>query len=224
MVDFQQSYDRWYIAHVRKRKGEAARRLVDALGHAEKLFVENVWFPAFEELNDLHPEYEVSDFKDGTRFIDFAYIKNGIRLAIEIDGFKSHAADLNRWQFSDSRMRQNHLILDGWSILRFSYDDMKDKPMTCIQLLRQFMGSRRLLPDYGDGNSNRLLEREVLRLALHLGRPIKPIDIQTSLQIGRRKTESVLSRLQAGGYLSPLGDGPRNCLYELNRQQLRHML
>jgi hypothetical protein len=117
--------------HLLERQGENKRRLEQGIGHAEKLFLEAVWYPAFHEMDGLYPEYEIADFRDGVRFLDFAYLKAGLRLAIEIDGYRAHSADLSRWQFSDSLMRQNHLILDGWKLLRFSYDDIKEKPRMC---------------------------------------------------------------------------------------------
>ncbi|MGO4549093.1 hypothetical protein AB4Z29_30325 [Paenibacillus sp. 2TAB23] len=139
-MSFHAIHERWLGVHLTEREGESKRRLLQGHGHAEKLFLEAVWFPAFFELEGLAPEYEIADFRDGIRFLDFAYIKNGLRLAIEIDGYRSHAAETSRWQFSDSLMRQNHLILDGWKLLRFSYDDIKEKPRMCQQLLQQFMG------------------------------------------------------------------------------------
>jgi very-short-patch-repair endonuclease len=60
-------------------------------------------------------------------FIDFAFIRGHVRLAIEIDGYGPHLQKITRSQFSDQWIRQNHLMLDGWKLLRFSFDDVKDK-------------------------------------------------------------------------------------------------
>ena len=83
----------------------------------------------------LYPEFEVKDFRDGTRYIDFAYIRQGLKLAIEIDGYTTHASQISRTQFSDGLIRQNDLMIDGWKILRFSYDDVKDRPRMCEQII-----------------------------------------------------------------------------------------
>ncbi|MFX3636311.1 MAG: DNA-binding response regulator [Candidatus Pristimantibacillus sp.] len=216
-MTFNSLHEKWLTAHLKQRKGESWRRLVDGHGHAEKLFLEAVWYAAFRQFEHLHPEYEVSDFRDGTRFIDFAYIRHSLRLAIEIDGFQTHAANINRWQFSDSRIRQNHLIIDGWTILRFSYDDIKDKPMMCIQLLQQFMGSR--LPEQSiDTNVTNLLENEIIRLALHLGRPLKPVDVRKHLQISKQKTSTIICAMVKSHKLLPDGTGTQRVYsYKLNR-------
>lgn len=95
ILSFQAAYGNWLEKHLKERKGEEKRRLADGHGHAEKLFLERVWYPAMKQLNDLHPEYKVADFKDGARFLDSAFLKAPLRLAIEIDGFRSHAADIS---------------------------------------------------------------------------------------------------------------------------------
>lgn len=41
------------------------------------------WRPSFQTFDHLHPEYEVFDYKDGYRYIDFTYILPYVRLAIE---------------------------------------------------------------------------------------------------------------------------------------------
>lgn len=136
-MGFKEAYDDFLKCHVqKKRKGERLRRLQEGHGHAEKLFfIEGVWWPSFGHFNHLHPEYEVFDFKDGFRYLDFAYIRPSFRVAMEIDGFGPHMRNSNRWQFSDQWQRQNHLVIDGWHILRFSHDDVKEKnPGTASRL------------------------------------------------------------------------------------------
>lgn len=44
-------------AALRKRKGEARRRLAEGHSHAEKLMLQHIWHPAFGHFNHLHPEY-----------------------------------------------------------------------------------------------------------------------------------------------------------------------
>lgn len=61
--------------HARKRKGERLRRLVDGHGHAERLFLKQVRWRALGEFQYLQPEFEVKDFRDGTRYIDFTFIR-----------------------------------------------------------------------------------------------------------------------------------------------------
>jgi hypothetical protein len=164
-LDFIEAYHTFLREHARSRQGERFRRLTEGHGFAEKLFAEQVWWPAFGNFDDLHPEYEISDFRDGSRFLDFAWLRNTVRLAIEIDGFGPHSQKISRSQFSDQWMRQNHLIIDGWKVVRlFSYDDVKERPRMCEQLIQQFMGKWfGHKPVYHKRISSE--EKEIIRLA-----------------------------------------------------------
>ncbi len=137
---FDHAHQRWMQEHIRAAKGERKRKLLEGLSFAENLFVRQ-WWEAFGNFDHLHPQYEVRDFKDGVRFIDFAYIHAGVRLCIEIDPFGTHAPrNLSRWDYDDGLDRHNDLVLDEWRVLRFSLDQLKEKPRKCQQKLQQCLG------------------------------------------------------------------------------------
>ncbi|WP_246096179.1 DNA-binding response regulator [Paenibacillus sinopodophylli] len=219
-MSFHAIHKQWLDKHLMERKGDSKRRLEQGHGHAEKLFLENVWLPAFHELDGLVPEYEIADFRDGIRYLDFAYIKNGVQLAVEIDGFRSHATETSRWQFSDSLMRQNHLVLDGWKLLRFSYDYIKEKPRMCQQLLQQFMG-RSLIGRKQETSAERFLQLEVIRYAIHSQLHIRPSDVIRLLKIDKRNAQKLLHSMVNKQLLLPAGKGTQRVrCYKLNPQQL----
>lgn len=56
-------------------------------------------------------------------FIDVAFPR--IRLAIEIDGRAHHSDSV---AFQRDRRRQNDLVAAGWTVLRFTWDDLIDRP------------------------------------------------------------------------------------------------
>ncbi len=56
-------------------------------------------------------------------FIDIAFTR--IRLAIEIDG-RLHETDPDIFQ--NDRLRQNALVAEGWTVLRFTYRMLVDDP------------------------------------------------------------------------------------------------
>jgi hypothetical protein len=201
-MDFLPAYERFLHHHQSRRIGERLRRLTEGHGYAEKLFLELVWWPAFREYDHLHPEYEVSDFRDGTRFIDFALLRPPVRLAIEIDGYGPHHLKLSRQQFSDQLIRQNHLIIDGWKVLRFSLDDVKERPRMCEQLVQQFMG-RWLGGKMTNLQRLTLEEKEVMRLAIRLKRSIKTSDVCSLLEVEQQKARKLLSRLLQKELLEP---------------------
>ena len=47
------------------------------------------------------------------------------KIAIEIDGFAYHS---DRARYQQDRNRQNLLVLDGWTVLRFTWEDITDRP------------------------------------------------------------------------------------------------
>ena len=138
-MGFEEEYQSFMDSHLQARTGERLRRLQEGHNHVEMLFLKQVWWPSFNHFQYLHPEYEVNDFKDGNRYLDFAYIRPAIKICFEIDGYGPHLRNITRWQFSDSLERQNQLVIDGWTVIRFSYDQVKEKPRRCQQIVQQVM-------------------------------------------------------------------------------------
>jgi hypothetical protein len=221
MSTFETAYAQWLAAHQTARAGERFRRLVEGHSHAEQLFLEQVWYPIFQHLEDLHPEYEVGDYKEGTRFLDFAFLRAPIRLAIEIDGYGPHLSKISRWQFSDQLMRQNSLIIEGWQILRFSYDDVKERPKLCQQQLLQLMGRR--MAQRGSTTTTRLnpTEKEIILHALDKKKDLRASDIMSLLEVSRYKACRILRKLHHKNILRPKGTGAKRIhRYQINTDQL----
>jgi hypothetical protein len=176
------------------------------------LFLENVWWPAIGNFADLHPEFEISDFKDGLRFIDFAFFIFAFRIAIEIDDYGTHIQKVSRWQHSDHCLRQNHLTMDGWKILRFTYDDIKDRPRMCIQIIQQLIGKlsgTQIIPY----EQITIEEKELISLSLRLDRNMTPKDVCAFLKIKQEKARKLLHNLLEKDLLVPAGKGEKriNC-------------
>jgi hypothetical protein len=155
-MSFEKEYQIFMEKHIKVSNGERLKKLKDH-GEAEVLFLQKVWWPMFGNFDDLHPEYEVTDFKDGKRYIDFAYILSRHKLALEILGYHLHCRDLTRWEFSDSCTRHNHLLIDVWLTVYFSYDQVNGKSRMCEQILHQAMLkllNRKIQEDglYGEGD------------------------------------------------------------------------
>jgi very-short-patch-repair endonuclease len=68
--------------------------------------------------------------------IDIAFVAQ--RIAIEIDGFAYHS---DRGRFQRDRLRQNALVLGGWSVLRFTWDDITARPEQVISTVRSALAS-----------------------------------------------------------------------------------
>lgn len=213
---FEASYDAWIIHHVNKSTGERKRKLLRGIDHAPKLFLRNVWWPIFGQLLDLTPEFEVRDFKDGYRYLDFAWIYNGVEIAIEIDGFGSHWRDIDRWQFDDHLFRQNDLVLDDWIVFRFSFDAIKDHPRRCQQLILHAKGKWSLetlvIPAVADP-----IDRAIVEFAVRTAGPFSASQAADQLGWNRVTISRHAKNLAAMGLLIPAGNSKqRNRLYKIN--------
>lgn len=216
-MSFEAYYERFMLQHMEEAGEMRCRRLKDGLGHAEKLFLQQVWWPAVGHFDYLHSEYEVMDFKDGVRYLDFAYIRAPYRVCIEIDGYGPHGRDLSRWQFADNLQRQNHLVLDGWKVLRFAYDELTDKPRRCQQTVQQLLGRW-----YGDTHTPTELdwkEKEMVRFAIYTGGAFTPSEAGERLGISERSARTILHRLVQDGYLLPASGAARIRSYRLNPEK-----
>jgi very-short-patch-repair endonuclease len=69
------------------------------------------------------------------------------RIAIELDGFAQHRTGAT---FRDDRRRQNALILEGWLLLRFTWDDVTRNGEIVIDTLRRALAERKGQPANGE--------------------------------------------------------------------------
>ncbi len=131
---FDEQYEQWLANQRKLRKGESLRKLNEDHGHSEKLFVQELWWPAIGNLDFLHAEHEVPNSRNSSYYLDFAYIRPPYKIDWEVDDFSSHAKNINGRGFDYDRERQNQLMLDQWQIYRFSLDAIKERPRQCQQL------------------------------------------------------------------------------------------
>ncbi len=119
-------------ASTRRADGRCGRRCTAAITRAEHraraghLSEAEVRFADLLRIGGLHgwkPNLPVKIFTGGggsrTYVIDFAWPEQ--RLACEIDGRAFHSDTV---AFQRDRERQNHLIHAGWTVLRFTWDDI----------------------------------------------------------------------------------------------------
>lgn len=75
----------------------------------------------------------------GSRFVgrvDFAF--PGVRLAIEVDGYESHSSLA---AFRHDRVRQNELVAAGWTVLRFTWQDLTQQPEKVVSAIQRVLGA-----------------------------------------------------------------------------------
>lgn len=221
-MDFEQAYEQFLKSHIDRRSGERKGRLLRGHRHAERLLLEKLWWPICGHFDHLHPEYEVFDWNRRSMFLDTAFTPKELKLNIELDGYQTHVKDMDREKHSRALQRDNFLIAMGWKILRFSYDDVVQRPELCRMMIQMTLSNSMV------GNPNKkpisLLERELLQQAWLMGQSIRPTDLIAHYNINFRTARNRLHALVEKGLLKPVvtGRGIRN--YMLTDASLKHLL
>ncbi|TFE26925.1 DNA-binding response regulator [Cohnella luojiensis] len=205
---FEEAYGHWLASQRRGRKGESLRKLDEDHGHAEKLFLQEAWWPAVGNLDYLFAEHEVANYRNSSYYLDLAYIRSPYKLDLEIDDFSSHAKNVTRRGFEYEKERQNQLIDEDWKVYRFSLDTLKERPLHCQQSVLRTLG--RLYGGKSTAQTDSRLplkQREILRMSIRLERPITPIEVCVQLGIGNRLARMILHELVEKELLENGGGG-----------------
>ncbi|NOU94475.1 transcriptional regulator [Paenibacillus sp. LMG 31456] len=213
-MKFEQAFEHFMhsqiIAETNRRRRE---RLEKGLGHGEKEFLRTIWYPVVGHLDHLYPEWEVSDFANGYRYLDLAYMPGEAKGVIEIQGYASHARDIEVWRFKDLCIRHCHLALDGWMVMPIAYPSIIETPKQCQQLILSFIGKFISL-DVPEKLS--CLESEALRFARRLLRPFTPSELSAHLRVSNRHARTLLHNLVDKQLLVVAGGQARARTYKLH--------
>lgn len=221
-MDFEQAHNAWIERHLSLRSGERKGRLARGHRYAEKLLLQNVWWPLFGNFEHLHPEYEVYDWNRKSQFLDFAFLPPFGRFGLEVDGFQSHVKEMDREKFSYALNRDTFLTGMGWKMIHFSFDDVQQRPEVCIMLLQMLIGPY-LIRSRSAGPIT-AAEKDVLQLAWSLGRPIRAKDVADACQVNYRTARKRLQALVHLGALRPIVRSKYASSYELNEEMLELLL
>ncbi|MFC5702471.1 helix-turn-helix domain-containing protein [Cohnella faecalis] len=213
---FENRHAEWIERQAKNRSGESLRRLREGHSHNEKLFAEQIWWPVIGSFECLLAEHEVRNYRDGSYFLDFGYVRPPYKLDWEIDDFSSHAKNINRRNFDYEKERQNQLMLDGWQIYRFSLDAIKERPRHCQQFVLQVLGKL-----YGGASSQpndiplTSQQRDIMRMAAIVRRAITPSEICRTMNVHPQTARKRLSELVQAGLLEPASGDIRVRAYKL---------
>ncbi len=122
----------------RKGNGELRRAVLAANtgSHAQsELLAQRILQRA--GLTGFRANFEVSDQQGLIGYIDIAFVDR--KIAIEIDGYMWHS---ERARFQHDRRRQNRLTNLGWQVLRFTWDDLKNRAPNVAETTRIALKSR----------------------------------------------------------------------------------
>jgi len=212
---FERKYEEWMESNLIESGNHRRRELLEkGLGHGTIEFLRCVWYPAIGNFNHLVPELEVRDFNNGYRYLDLAYMPGGAKGGIEIQGYGSHARDLDVKRFKDLCMRHSMLALDGWIFLPVAYLSIKEEPKQCQQLILSFVG-KFLSTDVSAELD--WAEAEILRFARRLLRPFTPSELAAHLRMTDRHARRVLHQLVEKQLLDVVGGRERYRTFQLKQ-------
>lgn len=210
-MGFVEEYAKWIQQHIRARKGERRDRIARGHGHGERVFLEPVWWPLFGDLNDLHPEYEVADWRGRPYFIDFVWIVGQFKFAFEIKGYGPHVQNTDRTRYRRELARETYLQIMGFRVVSIPYDDLEEQVELTIFMPYKTGGEM--------STTYSRLEREVSLLALRSNKPVRPCDLVNVLGVHRNTAAACLKSLCEKGKFRPLlaAKGQRVMRYEYVR-------
>ena len=189
------------------------------LGKYEVLFLELVIGPVLNyDFEGLAAEFPLKDFKGGDRFVDFIYIKNGMRFVFEIDGFTTHARDISPGEFDDHLFRQNELILSGWFLLRFSANQVERRAEQCQKQIFHAIGHWwSLSHSTNNQGAHSWAERKkrIAQLALRNGGIIHTKDVEIEFGLSHRTALNWLNRAIQENLVIPIKPNQRVIGYRL---------
>lgn len=90
---------------------------------------------------DVQPQQAFVDSTGRNRRIDFAVLRGGLRLAIEVDGAQKVQGDLGSAgsRLDDALQRQNDLVAAGWKPLRFSNAQVMSESARCARTIGEHL-------------------------------------------------------------------------------------
>jgi Type III restriction enzyme, res subunit len=110
---------------------------------SERLFVQDFLFPLLgANLAKIIPQHPFLDSTGRSRRIDFAFVSDGAKLALEVNGETYHAEGIiPNEMFDDNLYRQNEILNNGYKLIRFSYSQLQSaqwRPVVMDTLRRFF--------------------------------------------------------------------------------------
>ncbi|UHA72511.1 DUF559 domain-containing protein [Paenibacillus sp. 481] len=192
-MNFEETHAAFIQTHIQSRSGERRGRLERGHREAEQLFCRNIWWPLRGHFEQLHPEFEVMDWRGRSYFCDFVFLTPHEKLIIEVKGYGTHVRDMDRLKYCNELNRETFLTAIGYQMISFAYDDVAQRPELCIMLLRMVLS--RYQPIGTPTHLTSVMEREVIRLAYLLARPLRPIDVENHLSINHRTVVRTLHTL-----------------------------
>ncbi len=212
---FDVAVSAWLNRHMANATEQQLRRMKGGLTHASWEFLRLIWWPFRGHFDDLIPEMMIHEFKGGVYYVDFVYVRGGVRIFLEIQGFGPHWKDITDERFALEKRRDLYMIALGNVVLNIAYKDIVERSDMILSLIKMVLSRYEMLSDLTTLAD--IEERALLRFFVRQQGIARPVDVETSMQINHRTAKRLLNKACESGWLEAVGGptGKRTATYRL---------
>jgi hypothetical protein len=206
---FESMYEK--LLEEQKRQATGMRlEMLEKHGEGERKLLVDVVLPVLKTTEGLILEHEIVTLTGVKAYIDAFQVP--FEIGIEGEGFAVHAQNITRSRFDFEKNKIRSMGVYGFTYFPFTWDEMDKKTEICKRALYEFLGRRTsggsgtVGPAVARGASYSevsLYEREVIRYALRLGRPIRMVDVCECLQSGQDFGRKIIRMMITKNLLTP---------------------
>ena len=131
-MNFEKMHASWIHNHLENRTGERRGRLERGHREAEKLFCQNIWWMLRGNFDDLHPEFEVLDWRGLSYFCDFVWLTRSREIGYRNQRVWSSCARYGQDKYCNELNRETFLAAMGYQVISFAYDDVANSPRDSV--------------------------------------------------------------------------------------------
>lgn len=134
--------------------------------------------------HELHPEYEVKDWRGRSYFVDFMWKVGGHSIVFEIMDYGSHGKDRTKYRLDLNRGL--YLQSQGLHYMEIPLDELKENPSFILAMLRQVLEPYLAVATGQNGQVNHKfgkIERQLMRLAIRHHRMVHPAKAARELEL-----------------------------------------
>jgi hypothetical protein len=199
---FSQEFDQFLEQQKSQARGQRLEMLNKNLSGTKRM-LEVIW-PALKSFYGITLEHEIVSSMGVRIYIDAFYEPLGF--ALESEGFAVHAEKITRDRFDFEKVRVRTMDAYNYMYVPYSRDELDKNPEFCLRNFYELLGRFSISPGTKMMELS-VYEREVLRYAVRLGRPLRLDDVKYCTQSSYASSRSTIQSLVNRGVIRPIGTG-----------------
>ncbi|WEK54150.1 MAG: hypothetical protein P0Y55_16565 [Candidatus Cohnella colombiensis] len=214
-MSFEIEHEKWIQTHLAKRQGERKDALRRGHGYGNRMFAEKIWWSLMGHFIGLHPEYEVSDWRGRSYYVDFMWNVGGHLFVFEVMDYGSHGNDRTKYRMDLNR----GLFLQSqeYRYIEISLDEMKENPSFILNMLQSILATYLSVTTEQSGDIIRKfgkIERDLMQLAIRHHRVVRPSKAARELELHKQTVIKYCRSLVNKGKFRPVPSGNACKIYQ----------